>query len=226
MLFVVVIEFFICWTPLYIINTIALFNPKAVYQNLGYTAISFLQLLSFSSSCCNPITYCFMNIGFRKAFKNLFRCFFRHDNGRRISLTGYCATSAHSASAEAQMLAATVNSLMHGNGGVGGDRMSSNYSTSNNSNDNGLAGENELETFPFQENPTTCFSLDTSPTGDEGNHIITTQFNSWKISEVNCYICWMLPWLHRVRLISASRYPENLFLYKKKFYPITPKKNF
>lgn len=168
MLFVVVIEFFICWTPLYFINTIALFNPKAIYQNLGFTAISFFQLLSFSSSCCNPITYCFMNIGFRKAFKNLFRCFFRHDTGRRISLTGYCATSAHSASAEAQILAATVNSLMNGNA----DRVSSN---SNSKGENDYDQRN-LEAFPFQENPTTCFTLETITSEEE--HVTTTQFNS------------------------------------------------
>lgn len=75
MLFVVVLEFFICWTPLYVINTMALFWPSTVYHNLGYTAISFFQLLAYSSSCCNPITYCFMSGGFRKAFLNLFRCF-------------------------------------------------------------------------------------------------------------------------------------------------------
>lgn len=74
MLFVVVLEFFICWTPLYIINTITLFDPELVYQTFGYTTISFCQLLAYSSSCCNPITYCFMNRGFRKAFLNLFRC--------------------------------------------------------------------------------------------------------------------------------------------------------
>ncbi|XP_058445280.1 cholecystokinin receptor type A-like [Malaya genurostris] len=75
MLFVVVLEFFLCWTPLYVINTMALFWPSTVYHNLGYTAISFLQLLAYSSSCCNPITYCFMSSGFRKAFLNLFRWF-------------------------------------------------------------------------------------------------------------------------------------------------------
>ncbi|XP_055522386.1 uncharacterized protein LOC129716576 [Wyeomyia smithii] len=75
MLFVVVLEFFICWTPLYVINTMALFWPSTVYHNLGYTAISFFQLLAYSSSCCNPITYCFMSSGFRKAFLSLFRCF-------------------------------------------------------------------------------------------------------------------------------------------------------
>lgn len=86
MLFVVVLEFFICWTPLYTINTIALFNPQWAYQTFGYTAITYFQLLAYSSSCCNPITYCFMNRGFRKAFLNLFRCFKRfHKSSRRMS---------------------------------------------------------------------------------------------------------------------------------------------
>lgn len=74
MLIAVVLEFFICWTPLYIINTIVLFDSSIIYNYLGYTGISFFQLLAFTSSCCNPITYCFMNRGFRKSFVHLFRC--------------------------------------------------------------------------------------------------------------------------------------------------------
>lgn len=74
MLFAVVLEFFICWTPLYTINTIVLFDSSVIYNNLGYAGISFFQLLAYTSSCCNPITYCFMNCGFRKSFLNLFRC--------------------------------------------------------------------------------------------------------------------------------------------------------
>ncbi|XP_057662901.1 cholecystokinin receptor [Diorhabda carinulata] len=74
MLFAVVLEFFICWTPLYVINTIALFDSTVVYKSIGYTGISFFQLLAYTSSCCNPITYCFMNFGFRKSFLNLFKC--------------------------------------------------------------------------------------------------------------------------------------------------------
>ncbi|CRK96568.1 CLUMA_CG009930, isoform A [Clunio marinus] len=140
MLFVVVVEFFICWTPLYVINTLALFDPKAVYQNLGYTAISFFQLLAYSSSCCNPITYCFMNIGFRKAFLNLFRCF-RREPGRRISVSGYCMTSA--GSAEAQILAATVNSLMQ-------NESSCSIHTPND--------EDARDTFSFQETPNSIHS--------------------------------------------------------------------
>ncbi|CRK96565.1 CLUMA_CG010021, isoform A [Clunio marinus] len=95
MLFVVVLEFFICWTPLYVINTITLFDHKIIYQNLGYTAISFFQLLAYSSSCCNPITYCFMNIGFRKAFLNLFRCLRQpNEPTRRVSLSAYTCNNA------------------------------------------------------------------------------------------------------------------------------------
>ncbi|XP_054269460.1 cholecystokinin receptor-like [Macrosteles quadrilineatus] len=74
MLFAVVAEFFICWTPLYVINTVALFAPAFVYNSLGFETISYFQLLAYSSSCCNPITYCFMNSSFRKAFLKLFKC--------------------------------------------------------------------------------------------------------------------------------------------------------
>lgn len=88
MLFVVVLEFFICWTPLYVINTITLFDPQIVYKTLGYTTISYFQLLAYTSSCCNPITYCFMNRGFRKACLNLFRCFRHFHETRRISIGG------------------------------------------------------------------------------------------------------------------------------------------
>uniref|UniRef100_A0A1B6LSS3 Gastrin/cholecystokinin type B receptor n=1 Tax=Graphocephala atropunctata TaxID=36148 RepID=A0A1B6LSS3_9HEMI len=75
MLFAVVLEFFICWTPLYVINTVALFEPAVVYNALGFQTISYFQLLAYCSSCCNPITYCFMNSSFRQAFLKLFRCF-------------------------------------------------------------------------------------------------------------------------------------------------------
>ncbi|KAG5684677.1 hypothetical protein PVAND_013894 [Polypedilum vanderplanki] len=116
MLFVVVLEFFICWTPLYVINTIALFDQIIVYQNLGYTAISFFQLLAYSSSCCNPITYCFMSTGFRKAFVNLFRCFrqnhHHHQQRRRVSLSCYGNVMPSTA--------ATLHPLHNGNENNGG----------------------------------------------------------------------------------------------------------
>ncbi|KAH0813697.1 hypothetical protein GEV33_009095 [Tenebrio molitor] len=85
MLFAVVLEFFICWTPLYVINTIALFDPSVIYNSLGYKTITFFQLLAYCSSCCNPITYCFMNCGFRKSFLSLFKCL---KKGRSFGVNG------------------------------------------------------------------------------------------------------------------------------------------
>ncbi|OQR80232.1 cholecystokinin receptor type A-like, partial [Tropilaelaps mercedesae] len=64
MMFVVVLEFFVCWTPIYVINTIASFS-KDLLTPLGGVGISLFHLLSYISSCCNPITYCFMNKNFR-----------------------------------------------------------------------------------------------------------------------------------------------------------------
>lgn len=74
MLIVVVLEFFICWTPLYVVNTLSFFAPRALYEGLGYTGISLLQLLAQASCCCNPITYCFMSSSFRRAFLKAFGC--------------------------------------------------------------------------------------------------------------------------------------------------------
>jgi hypothetical protein len=56
MLFVLVAEFFLCWTPLYVMHTWYLFSPDAVYNTLSPLGISLVQLLAYISSCCNPIT--------------------------------------------------------------------------------------------------------------------------------------------------------------------------
>ncbi|XP_023289891.1 cholecystokinin receptor type A [Orussus abietinus] len=74
MLFVVVLEFFVCWAPLHVINTWYLFAPELVYSLVGSTGISLVHLLAYVSSCCNPITYCFMNRKFRQAFIGVFDC--------------------------------------------------------------------------------------------------------------------------------------------------------
>ncbi|XP_076042472.1 uncharacterized protein LOC143026264 isoform X2 [Oratosquilla oratoria] len=74
MLFVVVLLFFVCWTPIFIVNILYLFIPEKVYTSLGSFGISFLHLLSYFSSCCNPITYCFMNKKFLQGFKFAFGC--------------------------------------------------------------------------------------------------------------------------------------------------------
>ncbi|KAH8237696.1 hypothetical protein KR038_008237, partial [Drosophila bunnanda] len=110
MLFVLVLEFFICWTPLYVINTMTMLLGPAVYEYVGYTSISFLQLLAYSSSCCNPITYCFMNASFRRAFVDTFKgmricerlcapcCFWRRrsKNDTNLSVAGNSIALANS----------------------------------------------------------------------------------------------------------------------------------
>ena len=74
MLFVLVLEFFICWAPLYIIMTLQLWIPKQIYDAIGNLGVSLVLLLAYISSCCNPITYCFMNKAFLQNFKQVFGC--------------------------------------------------------------------------------------------------------------------------------------------------------
>ncbi|EEB18252.1 class A rhodopsin-like G-protein coupled receptor GPRcck2, putative [Pediculus humanus corporis] len=85
MLFVIVTEFFVCWAPLHVLNTWYLFYPDAIYKYVGSTGISLVQLLAYISSCCNPITYCFMNKKFRQAFISVFNrlCFLRGRGNKR-----------------------------------------------------------------------------------------------------------------------------------------------
>ncbi|GBP51903.1 Cholecystokinin receptor [Eumeta japonica] len=52
---------------------IYLFYPEQLYNYIGSKGIILLQLLAYCSSCCNPITYCFMNRKFKQAFIGLFK---------------------------------------------------------------------------------------------------------------------------------------------------------
>ncbi|CAG7719695.1 unnamed protein product [Allacma fusca] len=74
MLGVVVAEFFICWTPIFVMNTCYLFWPKELYTLIGPLGVAIIQLVAYFSSCVNPITYCFMNRGFRTSFFRVFHC--------------------------------------------------------------------------------------------------------------------------------------------------------
>ncbi|XP_012936249.1 cholecystokinin receptor [Aplysia californica] len=74
MLFVVVLEFFICWTPVYVLSTWIVFHVESAYQVVTPLSKTLFHLLSYVSSCCNPITYCFMNKKFREAFLRVFQC--------------------------------------------------------------------------------------------------------------------------------------------------------
>ncbi|KAI9526025.1 hypothetical protein NQZ68_002573 [Dissostichus eleginoides] len=74
MLMVIVALFFICWMPLYSANTWKAFDLKSASKALSGAPISFIQLLSYSSACVNPVIYCFMNMRFRKALLSTFAC--------------------------------------------------------------------------------------------------------------------------------------------------------
>ncbi|XP_022244428.1 cholecystokinin receptor-like [Limulus polyphemus] len=74
MLFVIVLNFFICWMPLFVINTWALYDPNAVYRKLPPSVISIIHLMAYLSSCCNPIIYSFMHSKYRQAFRSVFNC--------------------------------------------------------------------------------------------------------------------------------------------------------
>ncbi|XP_048351592.1 gastrin/cholecystokinin type B receptor [Sphaerodactylus townsendi] len=67
MLIVIVVLFFVCWLPLYVANTWRAFDPRAAHRALSGAPISFIHLLSYTSTCVNPFIYCFMNKRFRKA---------------------------------------------------------------------------------------------------------------------------------------------------------------
>ncbi|XP_025088765.1 cholecystokinin receptor type A-like isoform X2 [Pomacea canaliculata] len=74
MLFVVVLEFFLCWTPVYVIQTWMVFDQESAYRFVTPLTKTLFHLLSYVSSCCNPITYCFMNKKFRESFLRVFTC--------------------------------------------------------------------------------------------------------------------------------------------------------
>lgn len=89
MLFVVVIEFFVCWTPLYTVQTWKSFHDESIRENISSFMWSCIFVLSYLSSCCNPITYCFMNRRFRQSFAAAFKkCFCCKKTGSEFSYAG------------------------------------------------------------------------------------------------------------------------------------------
>lgn len=74
MLTVVVVLFFVCWTPMYVMQTWSVFDYDDAVAHVSPLAMNYIHLLAFVSSCCNPITYCFMSAKFRQGFVDAFRC--------------------------------------------------------------------------------------------------------------------------------------------------------
>lgn len=74
MLFMIVLEFFIFWSPTFILDTWMAFHYASARRNIIPMTKSLIHLVSYISACCNPITYCFMNKNFRQSFLLAFRC--------------------------------------------------------------------------------------------------------------------------------------------------------
>ncbi|KAM9835396.1 cholecystokinin receptor type A-like [Syngnathus typhle] len=71
MLLVIVCLFFVCWTPIFVVNAWKAFDHQVVSRLTG-APISFIHLLSYTSTCVNPVVYCFMNKRFRQGAASTF----------------------------------------------------------------------------------------------------------------------------------------------------------
>ena len=74
MLIVVIFEFFLCWSPVYILQTWKSVDYQSALDWVTPATKTFLSLMSYSSACFHPITYCFMNKTFRDGFLRIFHC--------------------------------------------------------------------------------------------------------------------------------------------------------
>ncbi|CAF2790694.1 unnamed protein product [Rotaria sp. Silwood2] len=64
LLIVIIVEFFICWTPLFIYHTFGTFDKK-FYRSMPSIFVDLILLFSFASLLCNPFTYYFMSKRYR-----------------------------------------------------------------------------------------------------------------------------------------------------------------
>ncbi|XP_036452966.1 cholecystokinin receptor type A [Colossoma macropomum] len=74
MLLVIVVLFFLCWMPVFVVNAWRAFDKRMADRLLSGAPISFIHLLSYTSACVNPIIYCFMNKSFRQGMLATFTC--------------------------------------------------------------------------------------------------------------------------------------------------------
>ncbi|KAH9499558.1 hypothetical protein Btru_078114 [Bulinus truncatus] len=81
MLCVVVMEYFICWTPLYLVNSWTTLDYNSARNYFSPLLKTVILSLAYLSSCIHPITYCFMNRRFRQSFVDAFKCRFRNRLG-------------------------------------------------------------------------------------------------------------------------------------------------
>lgn len=103
MLLVIVFLFFLCWTPIFVVNAWQAFDRRSAHRLTG-APISFIHLLSYTSACVNPIIYCFMNKRFRQGMLATFSCCscFRRGGGGGVGSSGGIGRSAGSGTAKGE----------------------------------------------------------------------------------------------------------------------------
>ncbi|CAF1068907.1 unnamed protein product [Rotaria sordida] len=73
LLIVIIVEFFICWTPLFIYHTFGTFDKK-FYRSMPTILFDLILLFSFASLLCNPFTYYFMSKRYRTVLYAYLSC--------------------------------------------------------------------------------------------------------------------------------------------------------
>ncbi|GMR56050.1 hypothetical protein PMAYCL1PPCAC_26245, partial [Pristionchus mayeri] len=73
MLITIVVLFALCWTPSYIWWLVVRFGDAMGLHIWDSKLNTVLTLLTYISSCTNPLTYCFMNKSFRRALFSYFK---------------------------------------------------------------------------------------------------------------------------------------------------------
>jgi hypothetical protein len=82
LLIVIILEFFVCWTPLYIYHTFGTFDKK-FYRSMPSIFVDIILLFSFASLLTNPFTYYFMSKRYRAVlYAYLACCFWKKDDDK------------------------------------------------------------------------------------------------------------------------------------------------
>jgi len=81
LLITLIVEFFVCWTPLYIYHTIGTFD-KQFYRRVPPIFVDLILLFSFASASCNPLTYYFMSQRYRSVLYAYLPCVLFDKNHR------------------------------------------------------------------------------------------------------------------------------------------------
>ncbi|CAF1191253.1 unnamed protein product [Adineta steineri] len=80
LLIVIIVEFFVCWTPLFIYHTFGTFDKK-FYRSMPTIFVDLILLFSFASALSNPLTYYFMSKRYRSVlYAYLTCCYWNKDN--------------------------------------------------------------------------------------------------------------------------------------------------